>query len=401
MVTKTELQEVLVNGENSGVEFERDEIEDYQLAKTLVAFSNLCGGMVLLGVEEDGTITGIKQRQLKEWVMETCRDKIRPEIIPYFKIIKNIEPNKDVAIVRVLRGISEHCLWHNSKESWFIRFGSKSREMSPQEISHLFQQRGGVPTNLQPISGSIIDDLDRRRLKDYFGRIRQQEMQRDDDVIGWRKFLFHTGFMGEEGVSLAGMLLFGNLPKQFLPQSGIEAVAYSGIAKDHSIKERLSINTSFTPLMDAQGNVLEAGVVEQALEFVRRNSPVKVSFDERGRRVERSAYPREAVREAIVNALIHRDYQLWRTNIELAVYQDRLEIVSPGKLPNGITSESVRAGARATRNQLLKDVMRDYGYMEQLGMGVRRKIVHGMRDHNQSDPDLIEDDERFIVRLFA
>ena len=401
MITKTELIEIIANGENSGVEFERDEIEDYQLAKTLVAFSNLSGGMVLLGVNHDGAITGLKRPQLKEWVMETCRDKIRPGIIPYFKLFKNIEPNKDVAIVRVLRGISEHSLWHNGKDSWFIRFGSKSREMSPQEISHLFQQRGGVPTNLQPISGSKIDDLDRRRLKDYFGRIRQQEMPKDDDVIGWRKFLFHTGFMGEEGVSLAGMLLFGNLPRQFLPQSGIEAVAYSGIEKDHSIKECLSIHSPFTLLMDAQGNVLEAGVVEQALEFVRRNSPVKVSCDEKGRRVERSAYPREAVREAIVNALIHRDYQLWRTNIELAVYQDRLEIVSPGKLPYGITSESVRAGARATRNQFLKDVMRDYGYMEQLGMGVRRKIVHGMRDHNQSDPDLIEDDERFIVRLFV
>ena len=101
----------------------------------------------------------------------------------------------------------------------------------------------------------------------------------------------------------------------------------------------------------------------------------------------------------MVNALIHRDYLLAHTDIELAIYQDRLEIISPGKLPNGITPERMRAGTRAARNQLLKDVMRDYGYLEH--MGIREKSSVGMLEHNQTDPDLVEQDERFIVRLFA
>ena len=99
--------------------------------------------------------------------------------------------------------------------------------------------------------------------------------------------------------------------------------------------------------------------------------------------------------------MIHRDYLLAHTDIELAIYQDRLEIISPGKLPNGITPERMRAGTRAARNQLLKDIMRDYGYLEHMGMGVPRKIVRGMLEHNQTDPDLVEENERFIVRLFA
>lgn len=133
---------------------------------------------------------------------------------------------------------------------------------------------------------------------------------------------------------------------------------------------------------------------------MQRNTRVAVEA-QGGRRVERPVYPPDALREGIVNALIHRDYLLTSTDIELAVYSDRLEIVSPGRLPNGITPDRVRAGTRAARNQILKDMMRDYRYLEHMGMGIPRKIVKGMREHNGTEPDLLERDERFVVRLFT
>ena len=101
-----------------------------------------------------------------------------------------------------------------------------------------------------------------------------------------------------------------------------------------------------------------------------------------------------------VNALVHRDYLLSGTDIELSIYEDRIEIISPGRLQNGITPTRMRTGCRSARNQLLKDVMRDYGYLEHMGMGVPRKIVRGMLEHNGTEPDLVEDGERFIVRLW-
>jgi ATP-dependent DNA helicase RecG len=104
MTTRTELLESITNGENSGVEFKRDVIENHALAKELVAFSNLSGGMVLLGVEDDGSVSGVTRQNLEEWVMTACRDKIKPPIIPFFEIVRKIEPGKDVAIVRVTRG---------------------------------------------------------------------------------------------------------------------------------------------------------------------------------------------------------------------------------------------------------------------------------------------------------
>ena len=401
MTTRTELLESISNGESSGVEFKRDVLQNHELAKELVAFSNLDGGMMVLGVDDDGRIAGLTRDRLEEWVMTACRDKIRPGIIPFFETVRDVQPGVNVAIVRVPRGFSVHSRWHNNRHTYYIRVGTQSREPTPEELSRLFQQRGTFRAELRPVSGSTIDDLDRRRLKDYFVRVRQQDVPADGDEAGWRTLLVNTEVMVEEGTTLSGMLLFGITPNRFLPQAGIDAAAFPGLEKDYAARERRALRGPMTPLMDRRGAVLEAGLVDQALEFVRRNTAMTASLEGGARRFERPVYPDEAVREAVVNALVHRDYLLANTDVELAAYWDRLEIISPGRLPNGITPERMRAGTRAARNQLLKDVMRDYGYLEHMGMGVPRKIVRGMREHNETDPDLVEEGERFIVRLFA
>ena len=87
-------------------------------------------------------------------------------------------------------------------------------------------------------------------------------------------------------------------------------------------------------------------------------------------------------------------------DVELSLYSDRLEVISPGRLPNTVTVDKMRAGYRASRNELIKEVLRDYRYIEATGLGVPRKIVKGMLDHNGTEPDLIEADDRFIVRLW-
>ena len=401
MTTRTELLEIIANGENSGVDFKLDALQNRDLAKALVAFSNFEGGIVLLGVDDDGNIAGLARDRLEEWVMTTCRDKIRPAIIPFFEMIKDVEPGKDVAIVRVPRGGDVHSQWHSNRHTYYIRVGSQSREPTPEELSRLFQQRGTFRADLRPISGATINDLDRHRLKDYFIRVRQQEVPMDTNDSGWQSLLINTEIMLEEGITLSGMLLFGKTPNRFLPQAGIDAVAFPGTEKDYGAKERAVLRGPMTPLQAQNGNILDSGLVEQALDFVRRNTPVTTVLEDGVRRVEKRTYPDKVIREAIVNALIHRDYLLADTDIELAIYEDRLEVISPGKLPNGITPDRMRIGTRAARNQLLKDIMRDYGYLEHMGMGVPRIIVRGMKEHNETDPYLVEEGERFMVRLLA
>jgi len=406
-MTKTELLEIIMNGENSGVEFKRDMIENRDLAKELVAFSNFNGGQVLLGVDDDGTVAGITSPNIEEWVMNNCRDKSRPEIIPYFEIIRDVEPGKDIAVVSVGTGWTVHHRWHDNHSTYYIRVGTQSREANKDELERLFQQRGSFRPEIRSVAGSSVDNMDMRRLRDYFGRVRHQGMPPYEDEQSWEMLLVNTEFLAAEKdaalCTVAGMLLFGKNPNRYLPQAGIDAVAYPGLEKDYAALERAQLRGPILGLFqqgeDGDG-IVEPGLVEQAVYFVKRNTGVTASLQEGTVRKERFVYPEEVIREAIVNALVHRDYLLSATDIELSIYSDRLEIISPGRLPNGITPERIKAGCRAARNQMLKDVMRDYGYLEHMGMGIPRKIIKGMRDHNGTEPDLIEDGERFILRLW-
>lgn len=133
--------------------------------------------------------------------------------------------------------------------------------------------------------------------------------------------------------SVGGLLLFGLHPNKYLPQSGITAVAYAGLEKDYDAKERNVIRGPAVALLSEAGVVVETGIIEQALDFVRRNTAIAAEIDDGGRRQERLDYPSDAVREAVVNAVAHRDYTITITDIELAIYSDRLEVISPGGIP--------------------------------------------------------------------
>jgi ATP-dependent DNA helicase RecG len=299
-------------------------------------------------------------------------------------------------------GFNVQSVWHNNRNIYYIRVGTQSREPTTDELSRLFQQRGTFRAELRPVSGATFNDLDLRRLKDYFSRVRKQDIPADDDdPTIWQTLLFNTELMAEDGVTLSAVLLFGRNPNRFLPQAGIDAAAFPGTEKDYAAIERVKLRGPLTPLMDERDELVEAGLVEQAFDFVRRNTGTTATLEDGVRRKERPTYPPEAIREVMVNALIHRDYLLAATDIELSVYSDRIEVISPGRLPNGITPTRMRAGCRAARNQLIKDIMRDYGYLEHMGLGVPRKIVKCMLEHNGTDPVLLEDGERFLVRLLA
>lgn len=408
-MTHADLRQLIANGENSSVEFKRDDLNPRTLAKELVAFLNFEGGRVLLGVDDDGTISGLQHDpgKTEEWVMNVARDKIRPSIIPHFQVLRDVEPGHHVAVISVEKGWTVHARYHNNKEEYYIRAGSSIDTMHREELERAFQRRAGLRPELRPVTGSSLEDLDRRRLRDYFERIRGQDAPDTGEAEAWTELLINTEIMTDEAeppvCSVAGILLFGKNPKRYLPQSGIKATAYPGTEKEYETIEQDDLRGSMVALFsatDGETEIVENGLVEQAMAFVRRNTRVESEITEGGQRVDRREYPMDAVREAVVNALVHRDYLMDATDIELSIYDDRLEVISPGRLPNTITPDRMRAGTRAARNQLLKDVMGDYNYMEHRGLGVPRKIVKLMHEQNDTEPDLIEDGDRFILRLW-
>ncbi len=403
-MNRTKLEELIRNGENSGVEFKRDDILNHDLAKELVGLLNLDGGTVLLGVEDDGHISGTTRDRLEEWVSELCRVKISPPIIPLLSWVRDAEPGQHVLAVSVTLGVDKpYARVHNGRSTYFIRVGSTLREASREEMQRMFQASGQLQYGLKPVSGAGIDALDLRRLRDYFSRVVRATAPEDKALSEWITLLRNVELMtesaGQEVATINGLLLFGKSPHRFLPQSGIRALSYPGTEPDYAIHADEYLRGAMVPLGAADGTLVESGLVEQAWDFIRRNTTPAAHL-EGGRRIDRREYPEEVVREAVDNALVHRDYGIIGTEITLAIYADRLEILSPGRLPNTVTIEGMKSGMRYARNQTLVNIMRDYGYVDARGMGVRNKIIPGMYKHNKTEPDLIAEESRFIVRLW-
>jgi ATP-dependent DNA helicase RecG len=422
-MNRTELTELIHNGENSGVEFKRDDIRPEALAKEMAALLNLEGGHILLGVEKDRTVSGLTRspEKAEEWVMEAARVHLRPAAIPFWETL-DWGDGKLVGVISLPADAPDKPYKARRGAAWVtqVRVGTTSRDATDEEEARLYMQSGRLQYDRKPVPGASFQDLDLRRLANYFRDVRRQACPDLADRDGWIRLLVNTELMYEDRdrpmPSAGGMLLFGTRPNRYLPHAGISATAYSGIDKDYNAKARESLRgplVSLYPGPDAaikypslprsfsdNYSALESGVIELALDFVRRNVEIKAWIDAGGQRVERWDYPLEAVREAIVNAVAHRDYTITVLDIDLSIYVDRLEIVSPGRLPNTVTVKKMRAGYRASRNELVKEVLRDYRYIEATGLGVPRKIVEGMRAHNGTDPDLIEEDDRFIVRLW-
>lgn len=254
-----------------------------------------------------------------------------------------------------------------------------------------------------PVYGTDVDSLDLRRVHEYLTRIFRAKSDSWDDATEWEPLLQDLNLMiedrGQSVAMIGGLLLFGKNPRQFLPQSGIRALCYSGIDSDCATRADEYLTGPMVSLKALDGSLVETGLPEQAWDFVRRNT-IPTTYLDGMQRVDRWEFPESVVREAIVNALVHRDYTITGTEITLTIYTDRMEIESPGRLPHNLTVEKMKAGLRYMTNQTLFYIMRDYGYVESRGRGVRNKIIPGMLEHNGTEPDLIEDDDRFIVRLW-
>ncbi len=391
---RDELEQLLVHGENSGVEFKRDDCRPEQLAKEIVAMSNLQGGTVLLGVEDDGTVSGIARPNLEEWVMDVIASKVHPSILPFYEEVQ-LPDSRRVAVISFPTGSSKpYVVRHSGREEIYVRVGSTSRLATREQQASLFASGGLLHPEVLPVSGSSIASLDLNRVEDYLRRV-----LRDPSVPGseeeWSRRLEGMGFLVESAgrmlATIAGIVLFGFAPRRFLRQSGVRVQVFAGTDVDTRVLLDHTLDGSLLGLWraDPAGSVSLAqqdeGLIERLADQLRPYLQEPGEVNAQFRRDQQVRFPLEVVRELAINALVHRD---WTRPIqsEIQIFSDRLEVLSPGGLHNSMTVEKMLAGQRLPRNPLMVETMRDYGYVEARGMGIRTKVVPLTRRHLGSDP---------------
>ena len=405
-MNRAELLEMIRYGENSGVEFKRDNISPERLAQRIAALLNLEGGHVLLGVDDDGSISGLTREPSKaeEWVMQVARDRIDPPLNPYWETLE-WEPGMVIGVISLPANAPDKPYKAKRGSVWVtqVRVGTTTRSATREEEERLYQQSGQLRFGLKPVAGATLESFDRRRLHDYFTRILNGDAPLEEDVDQWQRLLenmdFATASVGHTAPTVDGMLLFGRNTRRYLPQSGIRAICYLGTEPDYATRADEDIKGPLVPLGSYTSSVVEPGIVDRGWDFVRRNT-TPTSWLEEAQRRDRWEYPEDVIREVLVNALVHRDYSIAGTDVMLSIFSDRLEVRSPGRLPNTVTVEGMKSGVRYARNQSLVNVMRDYGYVDSRGMGIRNKVFPSMHIHNGTEPDLIENENSFTVRLW-
>ena len=352
MIERDELVRRIRLGEDSTLELKRVLLAGSRItapnrnefADELAGMANGWGGTVVLGVEDRSReVLGIPLDRLdavEAWVREICNDSVKPQLDA---LIRKIElPSADGRLVAVLCVEVVRSLFvHKSPGGYFRRIGSSKREMSPEVLARLFQERSQsrvIRFDESPVPGTSPEQLD-GALTRRFSRD-----ERFPDETALRKLRIVAD--DEEGaarLTIAGVLLCTRDPGRWLPHAQIQAVSYVG--------ERQDINYQ-SDARDIDGPLDEQ--VLEALHFVRRNT--RVAATKAMARVERPQFSNRAVFEALVNAVAHRDYSMAGARVRLHLFGNRLELHVPGALANTLTPESMDS-RQYSRNELIVSLL--------------------------------------------
>lgn len=370
------------------------------LGNEIAAIANTHDGVLLLGVDDETRdIEGIPVEQLEaveRYVFEVCNDSIEPPVM--FRCFRIELPDSTGELQPLLKvEIPRSLFVHEAPGGYFYRQGSSKRKMPPDYLARLFQQRSQarlIRFEEQPVPGTGIEDLSEDLWRRYTTRSNES-----DDVVLLKRGLLAEEESGARRCSVAGVLLCCEQPDRFLPNAYIEAVRYRGTRQDSNLQ--VDAQKIRGPL-DAQ--------INQAMAFLDRNQAVAAR--KVPQRVDIPQFSRRAVFEAIVNAVAHRDYAIAGAKIRLFMFDDRLEVFSPGALPNTVTVDSI-ALRQATRNELITsllaetpvgETLSDVGrgcFMEKRGDGVPI-ILHESEALSGKTPTYeVIDNSELLLTLFA
>lgn len=327
------------------------------LFDTLSSFSNQdMGGIIIFGIDENQNydVVGVYDAQdLQKKVTEQCK-QMQPSVRALFTV-SEIEGKTIVSAEIPSVDISERPVFYKGVgriRGSYIRVGDSDEPMSEYEIYSYDAFRKRIRDDIRVIQGSKISLFDKERLAKYLDAVKHERKNLADHVSE-NEILEMMGITSEGIPTLAGVMSFSVYPQAYFPQLCITAVVVPGteIGETGEYGERFIDNKRITGAIP--------DMLEDAVDFVRKNSRTKTIIDDNGKRYDKPEYPMKAVREAILNALVHRDYSIHTENVPIRIemYRDRMEIISSGGLYGKISIDSLGKVRPETRNAVLANIL--------------------------------------------
>lgn len=359
-----ELRNEILLGEDSTRQFKREPSADTKMAGEIAAFANSGGGRIFVGVEKDGTIRGLNGQEAEkvgEDMAKIAWDSVRPP----FSILSRSIPTGEgiVVVIEIADGASKpYC---DNKGVYWVKNGpDKRRVQSPEELARLFQSGEKLYAESQVVAASTLEDFDHQRFERFYeSKYSETPPSRSDEGEAYQRILENLELVDSGRITVAGLLLFGERKRLpvLLPEMKIDAVWFKGTDR---------ASTEWHDQRIISGTLAEQ--YDEGMGFLKRwNSRIQGegSFNQAGA----LEIPETVFEELLVNALIHRDYFI-KDSIKLFIFDDRIEIRSPGKLPNSLTVDQIRRGIRRSRNVLLASFAPDVLNFRGVGSGIVRAL---------------------------
>ncbi|ETX08197.1 MAG: hypothetical protein ETSY2_06795 [Candidatus Entotheonella gemina] len=387
------IRTAMANGENHTTEFKCQIDNPESLAGELVAFANSDGGALYIGVDDDGSLAGLDDANATfQTLTHLCRDRCIPPVSP---VLESYTINgHDILVVRVMPELNRQKPYRTAGGRFYVRVGKDKKDATGRELIRIAQAAGELHYDEGPVLGTGLEDLSIPAFEAYHERQFGYSLAEQLDQSGMtlptllRNLRLIHDLDGQPTLSVACVLIFGVYPQRFLPQSRLSAVAFAGQDEDSDILDRRDI-TGRLPT-----------IIEDTQAFLERN--IRVPAREHGfRREDIILYDRKAVGEAVVNAIAHRDHSLSGSQIRLFLFRDRIEVRSPGRLPNSVTLDNIKLGVHAERNRAIATVLTQLGYMSAIGTGVPRLIIRLSRELAGREPEFEVVGEELRVRIWA
>ncbi len=374
------IEELLSEHEGKTIEFKESTRALGGILKTIVAFANTAGGTVVIGVKDKTKdLIGLSDILLEEErIANVVNDSISPHIFPEIEI-QSIR-GKELLIIRVPHSVGPHFIKsEGSEKGVYIRFGSTNRVVDEETLDALRLLAKRVAFDELPHPQGKLDF-------DAINKIFLEKAEKKPSIETLENLGIETTRSGKKFATNGGVLLFGINRKKLFPDAEIRCGRFRGTTKEKII-DQIDISVPL-PL-----------AIDPILTFIERN----ISKEGRIGRIYREdvlEYPPIALREAVINALIHADYAMIGCHIQIAIFSDRIEITNPGGLPFGQTIEKALGGSSKIRNRVIAHVFRELKIIEQWGSGLRR-IREACQVQGLKPPFLEDLNNQFRLTLFS